>query len=375
MAFVYRLSGLAGDTIGELPGAIGKSVNIAIGSLSTAQATVRLDHPDADTLLTTDTLLEVYETGVPGTTGPVLHFHGRQISAEETAAEAKASVACAWADPFWTLTRRLVGTAAGGYSRGTSLVPVDRGTIISELVATVGGAAATRVRMGTVAASSSTFVAGWYFKKVGDAIAELGATLDGPDWRVRPIPRDATDGAIGELDVLPSIGGLRPDAVFEYGDGLLNVASYRRGVDLGGTASRIYSTPPGYPDNATQAVLVQETPTSRELLEDVLSVDLNVDDLRTRLLLHHLAVRGGPRQTIEFVPVRDLAGGRVPRYGVDYTIGDIVPFRASVDVRDPLTATMRKRKRIDATVRVYAVALAIDEQGAATPTLTVTPSA
>lgn len=378
MAFIYRLSGLDGEELSELPLAHAKTLGLSIGSLATAGFTTRLDSADADTLLEGDTLLTVTETDVPGTTEPVLHFHGRQVAAQEVASEGAASVAASFADPYWLTLRRLIGKSASGYTRGTSLAPVDRGTIIHELLAAGNAEGTTRLRPGTLTPSSSTFVAGWYYKPLGEAIAELAATLDGPDWRVRPIPY--SDGYIGELDVAPVIGTSRPDAVFEFGDGLANVKTYTRGVTLEGAANRMHSLPPGFPDNATQAVLTEDAAPDvmarRELLEAVLSTDLNVDELRRALLRHHIAVRANPRQTITFEPVAPIAADRVPRLGVDCNVGDVVPFRASVDRGlNPLTREPYKVKRINALMRVYGVAYTENEAGTMVPAFTVAPNA
>lgn len=379
MAFVYVLTDRLGNELDELPGAYGKRVNpVPLNGMATAAATVRLDHPFADTLIEADNRLKVYETGVPGTTEPVLHFHGEQITGDEVAGEGSASVAATFADPLWTIARRLIGQAVGGYSRGTALAPVDRGTIISELLAAENARAPTGLRLGNVLPSSSTYVAGWYFKPFAEALVELSATLDGPDFRIRPIEYDAADGAIAVLDVLPAIGALRPDAAFEYGDGLLNVKSYTRAVSKEGSGNRIISLPPGYPDNAVGAVLVATDAASiakRGLLEALVSSELNVDVLRQALVDYHRDLRGGPRQTISFQPVRELAQpgalGRVPRFGVDYANGDVIPFRASVERE--LNDALVKVKRIDVSTRVRSTELAIDTEGAATPTLTVVP--
>jgi len=371
MAFVYVLTNLAGIARSELPGAFGKRVGLTLSSIATAGVTVRGDHPDADFLLECDSLLKVYETDVPGRTTPLLHFHGRQVAAEE-AADAGGTgptVAATFADPGWLLTRRLIGKTAGGYSRGTALAPIARGTIITELLAATNAEGNTGTRIGTVGATAATSVAGWFYKPLLEAIAELCATLDGPDWRIRPIEYDA--GSFGELDVTDPIGQNRPDAIFEYGDGLFNVRSYKRPVTLEGAANRLYSIPPGGPDNATQAVLTEENAASqaiRGILEATLATDLQVEELRRRLAQHHVAIRQGPRQVISFDPVRGL-DGRVPRVGVDFNVGDTITFRASVE-RDGTIA-----RRINALFRVYGVELAVDTEGAATPTLTVTPSA
>lgn len=580
MSWVYVLEDLAGVALSELPGARQKRVVPSpVGTLATAGFTVPLDHDDADFLLEGDALLKVYEDHVPGATEPVLRFHGRLITAEEVAGvDGKYSVATTWSDPFWVLLRRLCGKSPVGYKLGGPTDLRDRGGIIADLVNATNAENASGLRMGPVTPSSRTYIEGWYYQRVGEKIAELAATLDGPDWQVLPIEyaksvdlvtvaadtfegmpsssrlngRVSTSGHLwesfgglannddftwfggntpppvsavaranpagypplyallgaadyatvdiqaktymdgagteifwliarwvdvnnfvalrwqsgvrwqivkvingaapveiagaalgavsgpftmrleidaagsargtgvgaaltvtdpdlaaggklargrlgiahtatsataavfddvlfkgipdggyyGELAVAPVIGTTRPDAVFEYGDGLLNVSEYRRGVSLEGSINRGYHLPPGFPDNAVQSVLTQQDAPSqaaRGLLEDVVAGDLSVDELRTRLLAHHISVRKGPRQTITFTPVVDRAG-RVPRYGVDYVTGDVVPFRASVRKGRTLN------KRIDALVRIYQTEVTVDDLGNPTYNLTVTPT-
>lgn len=371
MAYAYVLTSLTGVEQSELAGASGKRVAVPLGSMATAGVNVRLDHPDADFLLEGDALLKVYDTDL---TDPDPIFHGRLITADEVATAGQTgSVAATFADPFWTLFRRLVGKSPTGYSRGSAVSPVDRGTIISEIVAATNAESPSGVRMGTVAPSSTTYVAGWTYAKIAEKIAELAATLDGPDWRVRPI--EYAGGYYGELDVAAAIGGTNLAAAFEYGDGLLNVKGYKRAVSLEGTINRAYHLPPGFPESATQAVLTAQDTDSqaaRGLLEDVVasSGDLTVDELRVALLAYHIALRAGPRQSITFEPVTDVSGDRVPRFGRDFNVGDVVPLRASLEDRDG-----GKRKRLDALFRIYQVEVTVDEAGAATYALTVTPSA
>lgn len=371
MAWVYVLEDLAGKQVSELPGASAKTcVPQPLATMATAGVRVPLDHPDADFMLAGDALLKVYETGLPGRTEPLLHFHGRLITAEEVAGGQDNSVACSFADPVWVLIRRLCGKSRAGYAAGTAVAPIDRGVIVADLVNTTNAESVSGLRMGSVTTSSPTSVQGWYYQPIGEKIAELGATLDGPDWRVRAI--EYSGGYYAELDVAAALGGLKLDAAFEFGDGLLNVESYRRGVSLDGTINRAFNLPPGFPDNVTQNVLMQEdaaAQTTRGLLEARVDADLSVDDLRTKLLMHHIAVRSNPRQTITFQPVNDL-GGRIPRYGVDFVNGDLIPFRASYLSRE----TGKPVKRVDALFRIYQTAFTVDELGNATPTLTVTPA-
>jgi hypothetical protein len=385
------LTDLAGNPLSELAGATEREIAIPVTSMATAKAALRSDHEDADVLLTCDTVLKVYEqlsatdaarAASAGATvlgdGRLLHFAGRQVTGEETGGARGSKITATWADPFWTLMRRLCGKGQSGYTRGSALAMVDPGTtIIPDLVVRTNDESPTGLRMGTWAASTPTFVTGWFFKPIGEAIAELSATLFGPDWRVRPIEPVSSGGPlaiIGELDVLPVIGQARPDAVWEYGDGLLNVAGYSRMVSMEGVANRAFHLPPGFPNNdySVQAVMLEETDglvsqATRGLLETVVSQDLNVDDLRRKLLRYHIAVRSDPRQTITFDPVRDLGGQRIPRFGIDFNAGDVMPFRASIRRGGQIV------KRINATFRAYQYFVSIDTEGAVSPTITMAP--
>lgn len=385
MPYTFLLSRLNGTGVSESPGATSKRIDIPVVGMATSSLTVRGDSPDADFLLEGDALLRVYEHA-DDNTGRVLLGHHRLVTAEEVAEDGRHTVAATFADPFWTLLRRLIGkyvtvksaemTAApaggfnypAGYSRGSAGALVDRGTIISELLAEANADGNTGVSMGTLTASSSTFVAGWFFKPLGEAIAELCATLDGPDWRIRP--QEYAAGRYGLLDVVPTIGTHKPLAAFEYGDGRLNVRGYRRLVTLEHIANRVYSLPAGFPDNAIGATIGQSDTASQAIrgkLEAVIPSDLTIDSLRTGLLAAHLAARRAPRQTIGITPTRDI-GGRVPRLGVDFNVGDTFPFRATVRRGATLT------KRINVTARLYSYGVTVDELGAGTPTLTISPT-
>lgn len=367
MGWRFVLTDLQGQAVSELPGISGKTFAKPIGSTATASFTVPLDRDEADALIECDTLLRVYED-TPS--GPYLHGHLRQITGEEAVAANSGSVAATFADPSWVLSRRLCGKSTTGYTMGTAVAPVDRGTIIADLLAGTNAESATGVVLGDTTPSSSTYVEGWAYKPVLEAIAELAATLDGPDWRIRPVEFVPTSGqgTIGVLDVKASIGQLRPDTIFEFGDGQYNVQSYTRSVTLDGTANRVFHLPA---DPATQTVLSRENGTSiayRGLLEAVVSADLAPDQLRIALLEHHIAVRSGPKQTITFQPGSSLQN--VPRLGAEdgYDVGDIVTFRASSQRKTGL------QKRLNGLFRIYQASVSVNELGVATTSLTVVPS-
>lgn len=381
MSYEFRLGYLDGRVKSDLPAASAKRLSVSLRTTAGSSVTVRAGSTDADLLLEGDALLQIWEVNdnqaVDG--DRVLLGHHRLISAEEVATDSSVTVAATFADPTWTLGRRLIGKSPTGFVAGTPLAPVDRGVIASNILAAVNAENVTGVRAGSVAPSAKTYVSGWTYKPVLEAIGELSATLDGPEWLVRPIPWSG--GYYGEMDLGPALSTVRPNAVWEFGaSGRSNVRGYRRIVTIEGTANQAYNLPPGWPDSATSPVVSASNGASiaaRGLLEAVVSADLSVDQLRQELVNAHIVARRGPRQTITFEPVSDLprAGQprRVPRYGVDYLVGDIVPFRASIQVPNS-SGAMETVRRLDVMTRAYGYDVTIDAAGAGTPSITVSPT-
>jgi hypothetical protein len=371
VAFEYIIGTLGGVPVSEVPRATSKRTTVPVCNMGTSSLTVPGGTEDADFLLEGDALLRVYEVDDFDPSAPRnLLAHHRLVTAEEVGDENGVTVAATFADPLWVLLRRLAGKSAAGYVNGTALATVDRGAIIADLVNTTNAESLSGVAMGTVTPSSSTYIAPgqWFYKPITEAIAELSAVLDGPDFRVRPV--EYSGGTYGVLDVTPSLATMRPDAVFEYGAGLLNVRNFRRAVTLEGTLNRPINLPSGFPDNAVGTVLQRDDAASqarRGLLEGLVSSDLTVDALRGLLLDAHLSARKGPRQTFTFEPVSDL-GGRVPKVGRDFNVGDVLPFRVTI------TRDGEEVKRANLLVRVYSYDVTVDTAGVGTFSLTVTPT-
>lgn len=375
MAYVFLLEDLAGNAQSELPGATGKTFSRLLSQMATARVTVPLWDKDADLLLSGDVLLKVIDVQA---SSRVNVFHGRLISAEEVGtADDQASVSATFADAFWPMMRRIRGKSTVGLSYGTPGSPTTASAAITDLVNNANSISPTGLRLGTVTTTTANVVTGPHFYKViGELIAQLAGTLDGPDWRVEPIDAVASTNPAtcyyGELTVAPAIGQTRLDQPFEYGDGRLNVRNYRRTVALDGVANLVSNLPAGYPDIAAGSVVTSSDAASqaaRGLLETVVQADLTDATLRQALVDLHLLVRKNPRQTITFDPVNDLSFDRLPRLRVDYDVGDVVPFRASIKQADGSID-----KRINILARVYGVEVAVDEKGVGQPTITVTPS-
>jgi hypothetical protein len=359
------LTELNGAAVGELLNASSRRVSFGVNRVPSAGFTIRLDNPLADEVLEANKLVKAYRDGV-------LRFVGPIVAAEEVSgAGASGTVAVTAAGAAWRLAHRLIGKGATGYAQGTSGATVDRGTIIHAMLAAANADGYTGIDAGTHAASSSTYVAFAPYKNLLEAVNELANALDGPDWVVRPVePTTVAAGVrIGLLDVAPVIGTARPAAAFEYGAGRRNVAEYRRTLSLDAMLNAAYG-PPGSGEPGGTTVTKTDAPSIAAYgrLEGLVAADLP-QPLRQALVDEHVRVRKAPRQLVTFTPTREdrATPGRVPQYGTDYVVGDVIPFRAVMR-----TAVADASIRVNASLRVYAVDFAIDDLGEEAPTLTLT---
>lgn len=370
MRYPFVVANLAGVEQGEIVKTVNQSkqfVPAPLSTMGTAGFTVRQDHELADFLLDGDALLKVYQEDARIPTGRRLALVARLVTAEEDVASGRASVGTTWADPWWVLMRRLIGKTPLGYSKGTVGAPVDPSAIASDVITLANVEAPSGVVVGDLTNTAPTFVSGWFYKPAAEAISQLAAAALGPMWRIRP--QEPQAGVYGLLD-FGAFGAMRADAAFEFGDGLLNVKSYKRAVSNEGLANRVFHLPPGYPTQSVGEVLSDQDAASiaaRGLLEAVVSADISVDDLRRKLLGYHLAVRKISKHTITFQPVGD-ASKALPIYGVDFDNGDLLPFRAWARKK------AQSYLRVDATVRLYQTQISVSDAGTGTPSFTVTRS-
>lgn len=363
------LTDLSGAALGEFAGkAFERKLRHAFNArLKTFSTRIRIDHPLVANVMTGATLLKVYE-------GTTLRFVGVQTSGEEVAEGTGASITASWADPFVRLQNRLLGKTVNGavlgYTDGTPLAPKDKSVLVQNMLAAANASGYTGIELGTVTnVGVTSFVEYAPYKPAAEAIAEIVNNLDGPDIEI--VPSEPTVIGAGlklaTMNIVPVIGTSRPDAVFEYGDGRRNAASYRRALDLSLMLNRAYVLPPS--SDPTGAVLSASDATSQStygVFEGVVPTELSVADLRQKTVNEHVRVRKVPRQQITFSPTRDDPAypGRVPKYGTDFFLGDVIPFRAI----DPVS----KIVRVNGSLRVYAVDWDIDDNGTGIPSFTLT---
>lgn len=360
--------------VGEILNASERQVALPLNKLDTLSFKVRADNYLADTLLSCQGYIKAWRDGQ-------IVYHGPIISAEESADANAATIAVNSAGSGWILTKRFAGKSSTGTVFST---PTNRAQIVKQLIDTAntegaawdalwpGAAAGAYTGISTSgpmsAASEVTYVAG-PFRPISEVVTELATTMDGFDWRILPLDNYSggvvTSPDIGRFLAQPLLGTDEPNAVFEWGTGLNNIVSYTRTVSRETQANRVFHFTSSGPDAfgfPTVSAIDYQAISDWGLLEDLAQAELVDLDLRNALVQQHVSVRKYPRQVIQFVPHIDPdRGGRVPQFGVDYTVGDSVRARA----------VYARAVRFDALMRVWGVQFEIDNNGVEKTTLTL----
>ncbi len=357
MAWEFILTQLDGTVIGALQNADQRKVTLSHLRVPTASFTIPLWHPYAASIMDSDCLLRCYRTD-SNTSTRTLAFHGPIVSTEENG-EAGQTIQATAAGPYWRLARRYIGTSAAGISYGL-VTAVDLGLIAHNILDAVNGTNFTGIDKGTRTATSTGAYGPVWLKPAAEAISELAGSISSFEMEVVPTEPTASGGVggwprIGLMNVAPTIGSTRPDAIFEYGDGSRNVVSYSRKVDREGMANRVYISVQGWPDapESGQTLITRNDSTSqtnRGFFEAVANDNGVIDAaLRTSIADFHLLYRKNPRQQITFKP----APNAHPAPFVDYSVGDTIRGRAVV----------RGSVRFDALFRVWGLSFDIDSTG------------
>lgn len=363
----FILTDLNGNVHGEITQGEERKINLPFMRVPSASFQIPLAHELAPKVLDTDCLLKCYRTRYD-TGARELVFHGPVVTAEEVGEPSKQVVAASAAGPLWRLSKRLIPTSENdaGAKYGTEAVPRDLGLIAHDILTETNAVSRgfTGIAPGTHANSVAGFVGPWHLKNVAEAITELHAGINSFEFEVAPTEgvAYAQNGGtswkrIGLLNIAPTIGTTRPNAVFEYGsiDGSSkpNVASYKRAVTRDGLINRAVVPATGWETTASVALVYSEDNTSimaRGLFEEALSLS-GIEDANLRDIVadFHILFRKNPRQVITFQPVSDAR----PAPFVDYKVGDTVRARASV----------RGSLRFDAMFRIWGVNFTIDQNG------------
>lgn len=401
MAWSFVVTDISGAALGELRDLRSVRVRLPLNRVPTLIFTTDVDNPMVPHLVKGPlTLVKAYDNST-GT--KVLRFYGFVTGHEKERVGDGGSIGFTCAGPAWRLGRLYIGRNIKGATFGTTpLSLLDRGEMIARIIDALNQGEQTNIftllplplpltspygsntgiRRGTITASVSTYVGPWRYKKADEAVNELSAALDGPDWEV--VPQEPTSDNYGPiyglLNVKPIIGTPKLNAAWEFGTGRHNVGRWRDVSDANGLCNDPVILPPGYPDSADRVALPAVTLTAAPYYPtstDVIAVDLPTLDMRVALAEEHARIRQHPRRTIHFTPTaQDVESPtRVPRLFVDYIVGDVVPFHAvelykQRDAAGTITGHTRTVS-VDALFRVYAVDVSVDEHGVMTPELTL----
>jgi hypothetical protein len=350
----YVLADLAGRSLGELRG-YQRQFMAGISTTSTASCQIRQDDPLWAQVAAGNSKLKVYDTGGN------LQLYGPVISDEETADATQAGgamVTLIAADQSWELSKRFFAKDQTGV--GTTYTTTDSGVIALAILAVANADRAT----GITAGNTGTFVqrtVTYLWKQALQAITELGSLQSSYEWGLRYVDASASAPTV-YLDLAARMGTDRTGSVFlEYGTGKLNVQGYSKARSIDQQATNVYALGSG------STLVAQSTDAGAESMyaarrEDVVSYgDISVASLLQGLASAHVAIRKDPYSTVRLTtfPVN------APSYGVDYHLGDSLTARVVVN----------NVTRVNGSVRVWGVQIAIDELGNETPNLVLTPTA
>jgi len=360
MAYRFEASTLTGQPLGAIDRfstATARQVTFGLSRPTTCAFALRLDDELVGVLQREPCRIRVYDSART----PPLVGHLDLIDDEEVGGEGGlGTVQFNCSDQWWLLAKRYIGRSAT-FSNGTALAPVERGTIAKAILDNTNtNAGETGLRSNaSVVAAGATYVGPWWFKPAAEAISELASTLDGFEWVIDPIEYDA--GKVGDFKTYGVLGTYQEHASFEYGHGRHNVKSYRSPRTRQTQANQVWSLPQGWPDNTTEPPAVAtdlESVAKWMRIEDVVPGDLTLQ-LRQQLVNEHVRVRREPRKLWSFEPILQAGDTdtRVPVFGVDYDVGDLVPLRIKVRVGGELVT------RFDGVVRVFQVNVTIDAEG------------
>jgi hypothetical protein len=386
-----------GNVLGELNQAKERKVNLPMGRITNGSLVVDVSNPWANTLRKGDvTFIKAYRTNSLGTKklmgyGPVINTQKTRASG---AGSQVSSLVVNWAGIAWRVERRLIEASktAKGLEYGTPEAPIETGQIAVKIIEDLNNGkletgvgtgilhpynvehpilletglpigplpqADTGIRIGNIGPTPTSTVGPWYFQNALSGISLVASTFSGFDWEVEPVEAyvDSLGIVFGKLNLAAAFGSHRADVVWEYGTGKNNVREFTELIDSSGNLNRAYSEPTGFPENATEEVIMQyDWNAIRErnyIYDDIIPSDIVAQDLRNELLKEHVNVRKQPKTVITFKPTSAYEPGVIPEFGTEYGLGDIFTFR-SVEYG---------QETFNGLVRMYEAQFEIDENG------------
>lgn len=341
------VTNLSGVAINEVRKAFDRKVVISLNKPSTAAFSMYPDNPLLTNMFAEDTLLKVYEN-------TTLRFHGNVVSTELATQEdgSQPTVKVNAADPAWRLSRRVLGQSAGG-TKYTG----DKAKSARKMIVDLNGVSNTGIELLAegeyTAGGSGEYIAGPY-KAALSCINDLAHGFDGFDWYMEP--REYSAGAIAKFRAGATFGG-NANAVFEHGYGSHSVRKLSYLRDLAGLANVVFHLPDGgFEEVGAEVKTATDAPSIAlrgryEAVADGFS--LTDATIRQNWVNEVVRVRKNPRFVVSMTLDVDDLTGRVPKFGTDFALGDLVTARSVI----------ANNTMFDGKVRVYQVQIDINENG------------
>lgn len=329
---------------------------LPLNKINTASFQVRLDNPLAESMISDLGYIKIYRN-------KVMLFYGPLITVAEVGSGDNASMQVNAAGPEWFFSQRLLGKTAAGIkmtgaeARSAKFVSLLNGTNIESHI---------DYTTGPISGGSTAIYETTPFRTLAEVLDDMSNTAEGFDWDIIPqenvVNSVVTSQKIGRLVAANVLMAEQANAVFEWGVGRHNIASFTRTVDRSTLANRCYNITAAGPEAAGAPTVVAENAESIAtygVQEVLVNASILSTALRQALVNENVEVRKNPRQTIAFAPT--TGGVNVPILGVDFKVGDSVRVRL----------VQKEAIHFDAMVRVWGAEFSLDENLKEVQTLTV----
>lgn len=368
--WTFVLTDLSFVPQGEMLNLSDVSIKLPLNALDTLTFNMRLDNPFALQIADCEGYIKAYRDGE-------LRFFGPILSVDESGNANGAQLVVNAMSQGWIFSKRITGRS----STGTMYFSDDRRYIMSQILATENTHEDMHIQEENAPAAPTPTALAQYtagpYKYVSQCLVELTTGLDAFDWRVFPVENfednEITSSKIGSFISSDLMATYQPEAVFEWGTtGRYNASEYTRRVSRTDQINVGIHIAPAGPDAPGYPTVYWPVPSAGSdsrskwgLLEGVVDGDLTSLALRTQLAQEHFNVRNQPRKLVNITPHIADRNRRMPEYGTDYSVGDLVRVRS----------VYNGSERFNGWARVWAVEFAVSKEGTERVTLTLEESA
>lgn len=357
--WVIEASNAAFSPEGQFTGIQDFKLDIALNKVRTFQMKVRLDNTLAPFITSSSSTAPIY---IKARRNNVILFNGPVASVQEAGeSDNKATLQINATGPEAVFGHRLVGLTASPtvFASGTELA-VRFKELLAAQNARTNGETHIDYTSGPIQSSSKNAYESPSFRLLSEILTDMYNNAEGFDWTV--YPQTETAKKIGRLEIQDVIGSQRLNAEFHWGGGRSNVTTFNRIIDTTSLANLLWNVSSAGPEAAGAPTIKKESLESQQiwgLQEAMVPLSALNIGFREAITQEALNYRKTPKQTISFTPSTDDETGRVPVFGVDFNIGDFVPFAA---IYEDVT-------RIKALMRCWGATFSKDVAGKETQTL------